>query len=198
MIRNKLAVLMAERQLKITKIANDTNISRTTLTALAQNESKMIQNDTINTICKYLKITPCDFFEYSPIDVSFYFELGEVLTSQKDLNKGAPFMVEASGFINFSKYDEKMGSMEFQGIMEDIGPIGYISNDEHLYGYHVTIKPLGDSSSFLDQLSIAFQTDIKEKYEKFIIENLKKNSKENNVEYSVSLSFEPKIELEEN
>lgn len=195
MIRNRLSILLTERGMKATKIANDTGIARSTLSKISNNSSEKIDYSTINTLCKYLRITPCDFFEYSPIDVSFYFELGDVLTTQKDLNKGAPFEVEVSSFINFSKYDEKIGSIEFEGAMTDIGPVGYITNSEYLYGYHVNLKPLVDASPYLDQLSIAFQTDIKENYEKFIVEKLKQNSKEKNEEYSVSISFEPKIEV---
>ncbi|PWA12079.1 hypothetical protein DCC39_07460 [Pueribacillus theae] len=71
MIRNRLAVLLAERGLKITRVAKDTGISRNTITATAQNDSEMIRLETINTLCKYLSITPCEFFEYEPVDLNF-------------------------------------------------------------------------------------------------------------------------------
>lgn len=69
MIRSNLAVLLAENNLKITKVAHDTGISRTTLTALAQNSCKGIQLDTINTLCRYLNIDVDDLLEFIPIDV---------------------------------------------------------------------------------------------------------------------------------
>ncbi|OKL35371.1 helix-turn-helix domain-containing protein [Domibacillus mangrovi] len=75
MIRNRLAVLLAERGLKITRVAKDTGISRNTITATAQNDSEMIRLETINTLCKYLSITPCEFFEYEPLDISFSLEV---------------------------------------------------------------------------------------------------------------------------
>ncbi|EUJ24363.1 Cro/CI family transcriptional regulator [Listeria floridensis FSL S10-1187] len=70
MLRNRLAVLLAERNLKITRVSKDTGISRSTLTAISQNDSKMIQMDTIDGLCQYLGVTPSDFFDYAPIKIS--------------------------------------------------------------------------------------------------------------------------------
>lgn len=61
--------LMAERNLKITKIAKDTGISRTTLTSLANNYSQGIQFDTLNSLCMYLNVNINEFFEYIPFDI---------------------------------------------------------------------------------------------------------------------------------
>lgn len=69
MIRCNLYILLAERNLKITKVSNDTGISRTTLTALANDKSKGIQFDTINTLCNYLKIGPEQLISYVPVDI---------------------------------------------------------------------------------------------------------------------------------
>ena len=57
MLRNRLAVLLAQKQIKISRMALDTGLSRTTLTALSQNDSKRIDNDTLNTILMYLQMT---------------------------------------------------------------------------------------------------------------------------------------------
>lgn len=70
MVRCNLAILLAERNLKITKVSNDTGISRTTLTYLFNNYSKGIQYDTLNTLCTYLHITPSDLISYVPIDIN--------------------------------------------------------------------------------------------------------------------------------
>ncbi len=69
MLKCRLAVLLAERNLKITKVSKDTGISRTTLTSLANNFSQGIQFDTLNTLCSYLRTTPRDFFCYVPFEV---------------------------------------------------------------------------------------------------------------------------------
>ena len=69
MIRCNLAVLLAERNLKISKVSTDTGISRTTLTSLANNYSQGIQFDTLNTLCLYLRVTPEQLISYVPIDI---------------------------------------------------------------------------------------------------------------------------------
>lgn len=74
MIKNNFNTLMAERQLKITRVSNDTGISRTTLTSLSQEMSKGVQLDTLNTLCKYFNITPCEFFDYLPFDLEYNIE----------------------------------------------------------------------------------------------------------------------------
>lgn len=69
MVRCNLSVLLAERNLKITKVCNDTGISRTTLTYLANNYSKGIQYDTLNTLCSYLKVSPGELISFVPVDI---------------------------------------------------------------------------------------------------------------------------------
>lgn len=77
MIRNNLSILLAERQLRITKLANDTEISRSTITSIAQNDTKMIQLDVINKICTHLSIEPKDFFSFIPIDITSNFNVNK-------------------------------------------------------------------------------------------------------------------------
>lgn len=71
MIRNRLKELMDVRGLKATRIANDiNNLSRNTINSTVNNSGKMIQFETVNLLCQYLGVTPKDFFEYLPFDVS--------------------------------------------------------------------------------------------------------------------------------
>lgn len=77
MIKCNLAVLLAERNIKISELSKRTGISRTTLTALNQNQSKGIQFDTFDTICSYLKVSPNDLFIQEIFEYDFsvvYFE----------------------------------------------------------------------------------------------------------------------------
>lgn len=70
MIRNRLKELMAESHLKASRVANDIeNLSRNTINSTVNNKGKMIQLETINSLCQYLGVTPNDFFEYLPFDV---------------------------------------------------------------------------------------------------------------------------------
>ncbi len=69
MVRCNLALLLTERNLKITKVSADTGISRTTLTTLTNNYGQGIQFGTLNTLCNYLNVTPDKFFLYVPFDI---------------------------------------------------------------------------------------------------------------------------------
>lgn len=73
MVRCNLSILLAEQNLKITKVSNDTGISRTTLTSLANNYGKGIQFDTINQLCLYLKVTPEQLIAFVPVDIEIEF-----------------------------------------------------------------------------------------------------------------------------
>lgn len=64
MIKNRFAILMAERGLKVRQVHEMTGISRSSLTNLRDNKTKMIRLDTINSLCKLFRITPCEFFVY--------------------------------------------------------------------------------------------------------------------------------------
>ena len=71
MIRNRLKELMDVRGLKATRIANDIdNLSRNTINSTVSNSGKMIQFETVNLLCQYLGVSPSDFFEYLPFDVT--------------------------------------------------------------------------------------------------------------------------------
>lgn len=92
MLKSNLAVLLAERNLKITKVSKDTGISRTTLTALSYDANQGIQFDTLNNLCLYLGVTPAEFFCYAPFEV-------DVNVNRADSSK---FNVRLS-FINSQK-----------------------------------------------------------------------------------------------
>jgi len=69
MLIPNLSVLLAERRLTVSRLAQDTGISRTTLTALTTRSAKGIQFDTLNRLCGYLKVTPDALFIYRPFDL---------------------------------------------------------------------------------------------------------------------------------
>ena len=64
MLIPNLSVLLAERRLTLTKVAQDTGLSRTTLTALTTRSAKGIQFDTLNRLCAALNCQPGDLLEY--------------------------------------------------------------------------------------------------------------------------------------
>ena len=71
MVHCNLATLLAQRNLKISKVYQDTGISRTTLTALAYNRALGIQFDTLDTLCTYLKISASDLLLHIPVDITW-------------------------------------------------------------------------------------------------------------------------------
>ncbi|HGZ7055047.1 MAG: helix-turn-helix transcriptional regulator, partial [Staphylococcus aureus] len=74
MIRNRLSELLSERGLKISRVAKDVKIARSSLTSMAQNDSEMIRYDAIDKLCSYLHISPSEFFEHNPINFDFTFD----------------------------------------------------------------------------------------------------------------------------
>lgn len=64
MIKNRLSILLAERNLTAAKVYEETKISKSTLSSLVNNANEGLQTKTLDTLCNFLEITPCDFFEY--------------------------------------------------------------------------------------------------------------------------------------
>lgn len=64
MISNNFSRLLGERLLKISKIAQDTGISRTTLTNLYYRRTKYVTFDVLDKLCTYLECRIEDILEY--------------------------------------------------------------------------------------------------------------------------------------
>lgn len=65
MIRNRLSILLAEREITATEVSKETGISRTTLSSLVNNSGEGIQFKTLETLCRYLNIEPDSFFDFN-------------------------------------------------------------------------------------------------------------------------------------
>lgn len=66
MIKCNLAVLLAERGLKMADVINDTSLSKTAVRGLYYNQSKGIQFETLEIICNYLNVGPEDVIKKIP------------------------------------------------------------------------------------------------------------------------------------
>ncbi|MGI2295109.1 helix-turn-helix domain-containing protein [Paenibacillus sp. GXUN7292] len=75
MIKCNLAVLMAERKLSIQDVADNTGLSRTTISALVNENGKGIQFDTMDVLCELLKVSPGELFSYVLIKIDATIEL---------------------------------------------------------------------------------------------------------------------------
>lgn len=56
-IGENVRVLMAMKQVTVSKVLQETNISRTTLTAIKSGEFKMIKTRTLETLANYFNVT---------------------------------------------------------------------------------------------------------------------------------------------
>ncbi|HJF46658.1 MAG TPA: helix-turn-helix transcriptional regulator, partial [Limosilactobacillus oris] len=66
LLANRLKILLAERDLSIKEVVEDTGISRSALSNMVNNPSANIATKNIDTLCNFLEINPSDFWEYSP------------------------------------------------------------------------------------------------------------------------------------
>lgn len=176
MLRNNLAVLLSERQIRISKLANDTGISRTTLTAMATNSSKMVQIETVNKICQALDITPSFFFEYVPFDFNFFFDIGPDVTDTEalDAHMNPIPTFESTFIINVLENNTRINTIEFSGYTEDYG---IDPNNKNRVG--IGLRPTNEQelsklSAYIKDISVAFESDIKKDIQKYVQASINK------------------------
>lgn len=162
MIRNRLSVLLAERGLKATKVSNDTGIAKSTLSKITNNSSEKIDYSTINTLCRYLRITPCDFFEYEPLDVSFFVDISDKLLYDP---KEEPLTYKVEAYLNIDEDSEKK-TFEYVGQMIDFG-----SFQDGQQVVRLDLEPISKKEAdrlvlFFSNIKPSFITDIHSKFEK--------------------------------
>ena len=66
MISCNLPVLLAERRLRVADLVRMTDISKSTLHRIYNDETTRIEFDTLSKLCKVLDITPSDILKYVP------------------------------------------------------------------------------------------------------------------------------------
>lgn len=185
MIRCNLSILLAERNLKITKVSNDTGISRTTLTSLSSNKAQGIQFDTINTLCNYLKVSPELLISHVPIDIeiiSTRIEHDDILFIDIKITKNSrTFRCELTGNCYIYFLDEKISDLEIDVTLfdEELN-----DNDEDL------IKENSLLINTFNSLPVSFLNDIEEKIREEIISNL---DKELCSPYSCSFTWDDRL-----
>lgn len=157
MIRCNLSIILAENNIKITKVAHDTGISRTTLTALSQNNCKGIQFDTLDKLCRYLNVTPTQLIDYTPIEL-----YGIDFSTYEETIKA-----EEYGFLTF--HLKKGVSEEYYCTFSaSLKPTGLIFTKEKVVSYELTIHQAKDEETLkalnvLNQLSRPFFIDVSNK-----------------------------------
>lgn len=61
-MKNQFRVILAQKKLNILEVFENTGIAKTTLYGLYYERTKNPDTSTIMKICRYLEITPNDFF----------------------------------------------------------------------------------------------------------------------------------------
>ena len=65
-IKSKLAVVLAEKEMKLTELEEKTGISLNNLSILKTGKAKAVRFSTLNEICKALNCQPGDILQYIP------------------------------------------------------------------------------------------------------------------------------------
>lgn len=66
MIKSNLPVLLAERRLKVADLIRMTDISKSTMHKIYNNQTTRIDFETIDKICEALDVQVGDLFQYEP------------------------------------------------------------------------------------------------------------------------------------
>lgn len=157
MIFCNLKMLLSARNLRISRVANDTGISRTTLTSLSQNDLKGVQLTTLDTLCQYLEINPKQFFEYHPF--TFYYNVDVDWTKDKASDENPVVSsYDASVFLNVFEKGVKTAVIEFTGTLETMLDLDTPDNSMISYSLNLDIVDEGNYSKYLNQLSTYAKT----------------------------------------
>ncbi|MFK5914601.1 MAG: helix-turn-helix transcriptional regulator [Woeseiaceae bacterium] len=68
MIKCNLSLLMGRDKMKIIDVSRSTDLNRSTITALYNEEAKRVDLDAIDKLCKLFKCNVSDLFHYEPDD----------------------------------------------------------------------------------------------------------------------------------
>lgn len=199
MIRTKLRSLMEDRDLNIKLLNLATGISRTTLSNFLNDITKGIQFDTLNQLCQYLEVSPADFFEYVPFDMEFKVEVvlsnpdedtPEAVGAKQSANEGV-FSWPVYGRLLISEKDTSQ-IVQYSGYAMTSSAY---DEDEPL---DISLKISDDNAdlvnSYFNQLSTAFQTDIKRRLATQVRASFLENVKHSN-EFSMLFDYTYRVNI---
>ncbi len=163
MIKSNLAVLMAERGLKIVDVYKVTGISKTTLMSLADNKSQGVQFDTIDKLCNFFGVTPDSFFVFSRYILSYETVYSESLG-------GNTFVVKAVS--ENSKQVFKYECNVYNDIQDEIVANVYSGSDNLDYYVIVNSCETGTLGKIYRELPPLFKKDIDNKFFEFCVNEI--------------------------
>lgn len=160
MIINRLSILLVERNIKASKLSVDTGIAKSTLTKITNNNSIQIDYLTLNKICNYLKVTPNDFFDYSPYDIDFFTDIEEVSTDFDPNSPSVPFTkkIEINLFLKLFHYGKDFQTIEY------VFPVEYTVFPNEEYSTYPDVDAQYNGYTPIDINGLVFaNTDYKQK-----------------------------------
>jgi putative transcriptional regulator len=69
-IKSKLAVMLAEKEMKLSELEEKTGISLNNLSILKTGKAKAVRFSTLNEICRALNCQPGDLLQYVPDEMN--------------------------------------------------------------------------------------------------------------------------------
>ncbi|UDM73293.1 helix-turn-helix domain-containing protein [Vagococcus fluvialis] len=168
MIRNNLATLFSERGLKATRVSAETGIARSTLSSLTQNDSKMIQLETINNLCMYLGITHQEFFSYIPYDLDYSLYLNSISIGKSPFNRD---MLNVFNFDFYISVISKDGKKTYSAEGASDYEVDLIATPKLSVSYKINDDEF--SSFWVNSIPTAFKTDILKQMNDYVSSEIK-------------------------
>ena len=155
MLANRLKILLAERDLTIKKVIEETGISRNVLSNMINKPFSNVPNANIDRLCNFLEISPSDFWEYTPWLFRYFTRPGgEVEDDNLVINSTAVMTVQAiNGKIK--------RNTTFAFYLYNNDKIGFF--DGTIYTVRVLYDNKGGFKEIFDSLSPVFQHSIQSK-----------------------------------
>lgn len=174
MIRNRLNILLAERNLTIKDVNENTGLSRTTISNMINGISDGLQMKTLDILCNYLEVTPSDFFDYAPFIYKFYSKQNEDYEVVIEIKSGDSLLT----YWYSTSYDSKEAYLENESRIEK-------------YDLYITIYSDYTKDPFLDniynKLSVTLKNDFKTDFCEFITKEMSKKISTNVPENLIDL-----------
>lgn len=194
--------LIARNNTTISKIHEATSISRSTLTLLANGESKGIQFDTLEKLCLYLNSTPNDLFKILPDDFATIIESNPVKLTEEDPKANVYFSWFTFQDYNFDNTSllKQSNDYFFITILGDLPTANgmlYITvkvpeNKGTYKSQFMESKSFDETVAFFEKFDDDFLTRFARKIAANILKNKFQNKKDNLSKCIVYLKLDPK------
>lgn len=76
MLRNRLKILLAERNLTIKDVMNAIGLTRPSVSNMVNNPFANVSTKNLDKLCNYLEITPAEFWEFKPDPAATVYKYG--------------------------------------------------------------------------------------------------------------------------